>query len=117
MNCWQSSPAEDCAVYRLLRPATSFSISKAIPLSNPEAFYSYVRQMPLRDASAALHAVEFALEMEALGSIEDQQKENVRVYNADDCYSAARLQGWLEQLRAGLIEQGAAIDRPPKVPG
>ena len=103
-------------LYGVVRQALRASVEK-YSIKDLEAFYSYVREIPLRDASAALHAVEFALEMEALDSIEDQQKENVRVYNADDCYSAARLQGWLEQLRAGLIEQGVAIDRPPKVPG
>ena len=38
-------------------------------------------------------------------------------YNRDDCAAALALRGWLEELRAGLIEGGEEIARPPMESG
>ena len=42
-----------------------------------------------------------------------QDRPVVRDYNRDDCVSTRALRDWLERLRAGAIEDGRAIQRPP----
>src|SRR5207247_1125311 len=44
--------------------------------------------------------------------IDDDVKEDVRIYNADDCRSAFGLRQWLEKLRAESVAAGVSIDRP-----
>lgn len=82
-----------------------------------EIFFGYKRGIPLAEASGALRAIEYALEMNDAASIAEEDRESVRRYNADDCHATRRLCDWLEQLRRGLIDAGHAIDRPPVVPG
>jgi uncharacterized protein len=77
-----------------------------------EAFYGYARAVPLREASARLHAVEHALELDEIEDLTAEVLEAVGGYNADDCRSALRLRDWLERLRDGCIAGGQAIERP-----
>ena len=85
-------------------------------LKKLEAFYGFARATSLDDSRAAMRYVEHRLE---LGWGDAELPEEVRVamegYNADDCFSTARMRDWLEERRAELIEQGETIARP--VPG
>lgn len=76
-----------------------------------EQFYGFVRNMPLRDASVHLHAVEVALETNALSAVTQEAQDAVAAYNEDDCRSTAVLRDWLEHLRAGLEKQGTTVAR------
>lgn len=72
----------------------SYSIKKLEPL------YGFSRAAELRDAGAARAALESWLELGAAGSLADDIREKVRVYNLDDCLSTWRLRDWLEARRA-----------------
>ena len=77
-----------------------------------EQFYGYTRDVELREANTNRHALELLLED---GHSEDVPREMRRVveqYNRDDCISAARLRGWLEDIRTDLVRQGEDIQRP-----
>src|SRR5439155_872273 len=72
---------------------------------------------PLMEASAALRAIEYALEVNVVTNVADEDRERVRKYNADDCQAARLLRDWLEQQRQGLVDAGHTVERPPLVPG
>jgi predicted RecB family nuclease len=85
----------------------SYSIKKLEPL------YEFSRAAELRDAGAARAALETWLELGAAGSLADDIREKVRVYNLDDCLSTWRLRDWLEARRADLArETGRQVPRP-----
>jgi predicted RecB family nuclease len=77
-----------------------------------EQFYGFERALPLREASAHLHAVEVALETGTAAAVADDDRRAVAAYNQDDCRSTAELRDWLEGLRAELVQQGTAMSRP-----
>ena len=68
--------------------------------------------MPLKDASAHLHAIELALESHAPQAVPEASRTAVQAYNEDDCRSTEALRDWLESLRAELVAQGADVPRP-----
>ena len=76
-----------------------------------EAFYSYGRTIPLREASANLRRLEMALELDQAADVGEETLEAVRAYNRDDCMSAIRLRDWLECLRSDLVDRGEEIAR------
>ena len=82
-------------------------------LKKLEAFYGFARATPLDDSRAAMRYVEHRLE---LGWGDAALPEEVRVtmegYNADDCFSTAKMQDWLEERRAELVAQGMEVPRP-----
>ncbi len=80
-----------------------------------EQFFGYVREVSLPDASRALRKIEFALETNAAddpSAFSEDERERVRIYNADDCYATRRLRNWLEDLREEGIASGQEIARP-----
>ncbi len=77
-----------------------------------EQFYGFTRAMPLKDASAHLHAIELALESHAPQAVPEASRTAVQAYNEDDCRSTEALRDWLESLRAELVAQGADVPRP-----
>jgi predicted RecB family nuclease len=84
----------------------SYSIKKLEPL------YSFIRSVPLEDVSAVLARTQARLEMADYAGITEVDKIAIKGYNRDDCASTEGLRDWLEALRAKLIGEGAAIDRP-----
>ena len=88
----------------------SYSIKKLEPL------YGFDRAVPLTDANGTLVKVQACLELDDLEGITDEDRAIVQGYNRDDCLSTWQLRDWLEDLRSGLINAGAVIDRPlPKM--
>jgi predicted RecB family nuclease len=83
----------------------SYSIKKLEP------FYDFERQLPLRDASAALHRVERALELGDFDAVDADLRGNVESYNQDDCRSALHLRDWLEELRTEVERTGFVLPR------
>jgi len=81
-------------------------------LKKLEAFCGYQRKTPLEVSRKAMRIVEHGLELGRLEEIEDETREALEGYNADDCFATARLRDWLEGERQTLIEQGQAIGRP-----
>jgi predicted RecB family nuclease len=84
----------------------SYSIKKLEPL------YSFTRAVPLEDVSAVLARTQARLELADCAGIPEEDKSAIKGYNRDDCASTEGLRDWLEALRAKLIGDGAAIDRP-----
>jgi uncharacterized protein len=77
-----------------------------------EALYGFERALRLRDASVSLRAVELALEIGEPSDVGAGVREQVEVYNCDDCLSALHLRDWLECERASLVAAGEEIPRP-----
>jgi uncharacterized protein len=84
----------------------SYSIKKL------EEFYGFTREMDLKQAGDTRALVERCLEIDALGTITDEDRKIVAAYNRDDCVSTLRLRDWLETLRAELVATGEDIPRP-----
>jgi len=86
-------------------------------IKSMEAFYGFAREIDLEFAGDQRRLVEVALEMGEVSSITDEIRAAVMGYNEDDCRSTLALREWLEKLRAGEIEKGVEIPRPPMKPG
>lgn len=96
-------------LYRAVRQglrvgAESYSIKKL------EDLYAYKREIDLRDANSSIVEFESLLEDgDADGSI----KENIRLYNRDDCISTEKLRDWLELRREEAARKlGYELPRP-----
>src|SRR3954454_1617499 len=96
-------------LYRAVRQgvrvgAESYSIKKLEPL------YGYTREIELRDANSSI--VEFEVMLEE-GDPSGEIKENIRLYNRDDCISTEKLRDWLENRRSEAARQfGFELPRP-----
>jgi uncharacterized protein len=77
-----------------------------------ECFYGYTREVELREASLHLHAIERALELDAVADLPDAVRDVVQGYNRDDCRSALHLRAWLERVRDECVAAGEMIARP-----
>src|SRR5215472_9426112 len=81
-------------------------------LKKIEAFCGFERKTPLDQSRLAMRYVEHRLE---LGWGEEGMPERIREtmegYNAEDCFSAAKLRDWLEKERRKLQNQGLAVPR------
>ena len=81
-------------------------------LKKLEAFYGFVRATELEDSRAAMRYIEHRLE---LGWEDAELPEDIRAamegYNADDCFSTARIRDWLEERRAELVGRGMEVAR------
>jgi predicted RecB family nuclease len=84
----------------------SYSIKKLEPL------YGFERAVPLEDVRGVMARTQARLELADAGNIPESDKAAICRYNRDDCASTQGLRDWLELLRAGLIQDGASIDRP-----
>jgi uncharacterized protein len=77
-----------------------------------EPCYGLTRKTDLRDAGAALRAVEAALERNLPDTIEPATLATVQSYNREDCISAFHARNWLEARRADLVAGGIDLTRP-----
>jgi len=87
-------------------------------LKKIEAFYEFVRKIPLEEARAALRYVEHQMEL-GWGNEELPKpiREATEGYNADDCFSTAKLRDWVEEERRKLVARGIEVFRPPDKTG
>ena len=81
-------------------------------LKDLEQFHGFERDVDLPDANQALAHVQVCLETADIEGLTEESKSTVQGYNRDDCISTRHLLDWLENVRAGLIAEGARIDRP-----
>ena len=81
-------------------------------LKKLEPFFGFERQVPLHDANVALTRLSAALELNDVPSIDEETRQIVQGYNAEDCFSTASLRNWLESLRDSLVSGGAVVPRP-----
>lgn len=87
-------------------------------LKKLEAFCGFARATSLDDSRAAMRYVEHRLE---LGWGDAELPEEIRAamqgYNADDCFSTARMRDWLEQRRSERVASGTDVPRPEEKSG
>src|SRR6266571_557193 len=81
-------------------------------LKKIEAFYGFERKTPLDQSRQAMRYIEHRLE---LGWGEEAMPEQIREamegYNADDCFSAAKLRDWVEEERSKLVKGATDVPR------
>ena len=82
-------------------------------LKEIEKLCDYRRRVLLPDANQARHFIEHQLELSRTAALADEACAIVAGYNEDDCRATERLRGWLEELRAQSIREGADLPRPP----
>ena len=81
-------------------------------LKKIEVFYGFERKTPLDQSRQAMRYVEHRLEL-GWGDevLPEEIREVMEGYNADDCFSAAKLRDWLETERQKLEKSGAPVPR------
>jgi predicted RecB family nuclease len=87
-------------------------------LKKLEAFYDFQRATKLDESRVAMRYVEHRLEL-GWGDedLPEQIREAMEGYNADDCFSTARMRDWLEEERLKLTAAGKMVERPPEKSG
>jgi predicted RecB family nuclease len=81
-------------------------------LKKIEAFYGFKRNIRPEDSRAAMRYVEHGLELERMDrEVPEAFRFALETYNADDCFSTARLRDWLEAERKKLVEGGTFVAR------
>lgn len=93
----------------LIAGVESYSLKKLEPL------YDFKRKASLREANSALTKLSAALELDDIPSLNEEVKQTVELYNADDCFSTLALRDWVEELRHSQIEKGIEVPRPELV--
>ncbi|MEX2548171.1 MAG: TM0106 family RecB-like putative nuclease, partial [Chloroflexota bacterium] len=96
-------------LYRVVRQGLragveSYSIKRLEPL------YGYRREIELRDANSSIVEFEQVLEV---GDPDGKIKEQIALYNRDDCISTLRLRDWLEERRVEAADTWGELPRPP----
>lgn len=86
-------------------------------LKDLEIFFGFERMTDLRDAKQNLRALECALELNEVASMQAEVLNTVQAYNREDCISTLWLRNWLEDIRRSLVAGGEEIKRPPLQPG
>jgi predicted RecB family nuclease len=87
-------------------------------LKKAEPFYGFERKTPLEASRVAMRYVEHRLELGRMGEeLPDEIRETMEGYNAEDCFSTARLRDWLEQERKKLVASGVEVPRLPEKSG
>jgi predicted RecB family nuclease len=82
-------------------------------LKKLEAFYGFTRTIHADESRAAMRYIEHRLELGwGDAPLSEEIRAAMEAYNADDCFSTARLRDWLEQRRADLLIRGETIERP-----
>src|SRR6266403_1442428 len=81
-------------------------------LKKLEAFCGFERKTPLEASRAAMRYVEHRLEL-GWGDEElpQRERETMEGYNAEDCFSTAKLRDWLEGERQKLEALGIVVPR------
>ena len=87
-------------------------------LKKLEAFYGFARATKLEESRAAMRYVEHRLEL-GWGDLElpEEIRAAMEGYNADDCFSTAKMRDWLEERRTELVETGTNAARPEEKSG
>jgi predicted RecB family nuclease len=98
-------------LYAVVRRSVRASVER-YSIKDLEPFYHFTRAVELNDARTNLRVIERALELGATDAIAPKIRAAVEGYNRDDCVSAFRLRGWLEQLRDSYAADRVAIPRP-----
>jgi predicted RecB family nuclease len=98
-------------LYSITRQALRAGI-ESYSLKELEKLHAFVRQFELRKAAEQRGIIERHLERNDAAGIDEETKENVRIYNYDDCLSTKSLREFLEHLREDSIAKGKVIDRP-----
>jgi predicted RecB family nuclease len=98
-------------LYDVVRHSIRGSVEK-YSIKDLEVFYSFKRELDLRDAGTSRRIVERALELGAADAITDEVRAAVEAYNRDDCLSARALRDWLEGLRSEVEKGGVSLPRP-----
>src|SRR5216683_3339492 len=85
---------------------------EANPKMHAYHFGGYERKIPLEASRAAMRYVEHRLEL-GWGDEElpQRERETMEGYNADDCFSTAKLRDWLEGERRKLEARGIVVPR------
>lgn len=98
-------------LHTVVKQSVRASVEK-YSIKDMEKFFGYERKMNLRELSRHKTELELLLQTGNISELTDVTKEAVQLYNQDDCQSLVRLQAWLEDVRAGLINNGESIPRP-----
>lgn len=98
-------------LYAVVRQAVRAGV-ESYSIKELEQYYGYVRQTPLRLASAHRVAIEMALEARDPEAIERDSRLTVEAYNREDVESTRHLRSWLERLRSDLVQSGIEVPRP-----
>jgi len=103
-------------LYRVVKQAIRASV-ESYSIKKIEGLYGFQRIDPPRVSVLALQTLEAAL---ALGITREAAAELVLApekYNRDDCLSALKLRGWLEERREEIEAKNGALPRPAPKPG
>ncbi len=98
-------------LYRIVRQSVRASVEK-YSIKDMEVFFGYERMMDLRKLSSHKSQLELLLQTKNIDILTNETKDAVQLYNQDDCESLVRLQEWLEEIRAKLVDKGENITRP-----
>ncbi|MDP8904845.1 MAG: TM0106 family RecB-like putative nuclease [Chloroflexota bacterium] len=96
-------------LYRVVRQGVRVG-SERYSIKNLEPLYGYEREIKLRDANSSIVEFEKVLE---IGDPDGTLKEQIRLYNRDDCISTERLRDWLEERRTEAAAEWGELPRPP----
>ena len=100
-------------LYRVVRQGARVGAER-YSIKNLEPLYGYTREIELRDANSSIVEFEKVLEM---GDPGGNLKEQIRLYNRDDCISTERLRDWLEQRRPEAAAHLGIDALPRPAPG
>lgn len=98
-------------LYNVVRQSVRASVEK-YSIKDLEIFFGYVRKMDLRELTSHKSQLELLLQTGNIDKLSKETSDFVQLYNQDDCESLVKLQGWLEDIRTDLINEGANITRP-----
>jgi predicted RecB family nuclease len=102
-------------LYHVVRHGIRASIER-YSIKELEPLFAFTRRTALEDAGRALATMQALLETGDPDAVSQELRSTVQGYNRDDCLAAWALRDWLEGIRAGLIEKGESIPRPPATP-
>ncbi len=77
-----------------------------------EVFHGFKRTIPLEKAGSAMRQMQHALELGRAAEVGYSVKQEIVLYNADDCFSTLSLRDWLEQERRQQQQAGHPLNRP-----
>jgi predicted RecB family nuclease len=77
-----------------------------------EAFHGFRRKIPLDQAGSAMREMQHALELGHASKVDGSTKQEIALYNADDCFSTLSLRNWLEHERTQQEQAGHTLTRP-----
>src|SRR6267142_2554645 len=104
-------------LHQVFKQAVRASVEE-YSLKKLEAFCGFERKTPLEASRAAMRYVEHRVEL-GWGDEElpQRERETMEGYNAEDCFSTAKLRDWLEGERRKLVASGIEVRRLPEKSG